>query len=495
MRLRHLSNKAIAVWGLGLEGQAALRHLPQLAGPASITGVTDGNRGAAATLAAADAVVKSPGISRHRPDVAALANAGRLTSGTNLFLAETGGEGVVGVTGSKGKSTTSSLIAHLLRATGEDVELGGNIGRAPLELLTLLRPGGNRPGNREASQVTIEPFAGRFVVELSSYQCADAEDSPEVGVLTALFPEHLDWHGSVEAYIADKCNLFAHRRDAITIVDTTNPLVATVLDRLPGPAPFGLPGGIHVDDEMIVRRGRRVLFPLSASPLRGAHNASNLCAALTVLDVLGRDPAVAEGALASFQPLPHRLEVVGEVGGRLVMDDGMSTAPAATIAAVDSFPGRFVTLLVGGHDRGLDLAELVLALSVRSEPTLVVTMPPSGDRLAEELAQQLARPITRALVDPTAGIVGPTGVGAVADLTMKGSGAVAGLGTTETVVTDGLGAAVSVALARTPPGGVILLSPAAPSFGAFRDYKERSAAFRRLTGTTPPAASTPTTNC
>lgn len=425
MRLRQLSNRAVAVWGVGVEGEAALRLLPVLAGPASVVGVADGDLGAESVLAGADVVVKSPGISRHRADVAAIAADGRLTSGTNLFLAETGGERVVGVTGSKGKSTTTSLISHFLGFAGERVELGGNIGRAPLELLGVHAP------------------PDRFVVELSSYQCADAEDSPEVGVLTALFPEHLDWHGSLAAYVEDKCNLFAHRTDSTTVIDGTNELVGTIAERLPGPVPFGVPGGVHVEDGIVVA-GRRRLFPLAASPLPGPHNAANLCAALTVLDVLGHDPAAAEGALASFQPLAHRLEVVGEVGGRLVVDDGMSTAPPAAIAALASFPGRAVTVLVGGHDRGLDYGELVSVLAGRAEPTLVVTMPPSGDRIAAEVG-------SRAPV----------------------------------VVTGGLDEAVAVALDRTPPGGVVLLSPAAPSFGAFRDYKERSAAFRRLVGLPP----------
>jgi UDP-N-acetylmuramoylalanine--D-glutamate ligase len=422
MRLPQLTGKRVAVWGLGVEGRAAMALLPTLARPASLVAVTDADGSAADVLREADAVVKSPGISRHREDAEALAAAGVLTSGTNLFLAETGGRGVVGVTGSKGKSTTSALLAHLLVALGEKVELGGNIGRAPLELLA------------------VEPRPGRFVVELSSFQCADAEDSPEVGVLTALFAEHLDWHGSLAAYIDDKCNLFAHRADAVTVVDGANALAASVSGRLPNPVPFGVPGGVHVDGGA-VWAGRRRLFGLEASPLVGGHNGSNLCAALTVLSVLGHDPAAAEPALGSFRPLPHRLEVVGDVDGRLVVDDGLSTAPPAAIAALAAFPGRPVTILLGGHDRGLDYGQLATAVADRPDPTLVLTLPASGARLAA--------------------VIG---------------------GRADVVTTAGLEEAVAVALERTPAGGVILLSPAAPSFGEFRDYRERSAAFRRLLG-------------
>ena len=422
MRLRQLTGKRVAVWGLGVEGRAAMALVPALARPASLVAVTDSDEATPDVLRAADVVVKSPGISRHREDARALAAAGVLTSGTNLFLAETRGRCVVGVTGSKGKSTTSALVAHLLAALGENVELGGNIGRAPLELLA------------------VDPRPDRFVVELSSFQCADAEDSPEVGVLTALFAEHLDWHGSLAAYVDDKCNLFAHRGDAVTVVDGANALTASVTDRLPHPVPFGVPGGVHVDDGA-VWAGRRRLFGLGASPLVGGHNAANLCAALTVLAVLGHDPAAAEEALGSFRPLPHRLEVVGDIGGRLVVDDGLSTAPPAAMAALAAFPGRSVTILLGGHDRGLDYAELATAVAERADPTLVLTLPASGARLAAEIGDRA-----------------------------------------DVVTTAGLEEAVAVALERTPAGGVILLSPAAPSFGDFRDYRDRSAAFRLLIG-------------
>ena len=453
--LAGLTGRRVVVWGWGNEGRAAQRLLTHHALPASVTVIDDADapsdehvrRGADArhALALAEVIVKSPGVSPYRVDVVAAATTATLTGGTALWFEETGGERTIAVTGSKGKSTTSSLIAHLLEGLGAGVALAGNVGRALLDLLDddLLTSGTAAP-------------AGRWnVLELSSFQTAEVDHSPVVGVLTALFPEHLDWHLSVERYYADKINLFGHRPSAVVAANIDNADVAARLHLLPNPLPYGRPGGIHPTDATIADAGGETLLALDASPLLGRHNAINLCGALSAVRAVGFDLAaeIASGrlpaALASFRPLAHRLERVGEVGGRLVVDDGLSTAPQAAVAALAAFAERPVSIIVGGHDRGLDYGALAAAVGSRSQPTWVLGVPESGPRIMERVAAEPA---------------------------------VSANDQVNTVCFDDFDDAIVRALEVTPRGGVILLSPAAPSFGRFTNYVDRSRHFRHLVG-------------
>ena len=427
LRLADLTGRSVAVWGLGVEGRAAVELLPGLCAPAAITTVVDGEQ-PLALLEQADVVVASPGVSRHREEAVRLRRAGRLTGGTALLLAERAGAGVVGVTGSKGKSTTTGLLRDLWQALAGPVDLGGNLGRAPLALL-------------------VPPAADRVALEVSSFQASDVEVSPEVGVLTALVPDHLDWHGSFEAYVDDKLNLFAHGCRAVVVDGMVAPAVA---DRLPDAVRSGVADGWHADhDAGVVRLGRRPLLPLAASPLLGPHNARNLCAALTALDVLGLTPAgridEVEAALRRYAPLPFRLEVVGEVDGRRVVDDSISTNPSAAVAALASFPDRPVAVVLGGDDRRrLAYDGLAAAVADRRPWTLAVCTGAAGDRIAALLPPERA------------------------------------------VVADGFDDAVRLAVERCPRDGVVLLSPGAPSFDEFTSYRERGARLRTLLDLPPP---------
>ena len=448
MRLRDLAGRRVVIWGWGNEGRAARHILERHAPPSSLVVVDDQSRpsdaevlrgaDAAAAIAAADVIVKSPGVPPRL-----LTGLGKpVTGGTKLWFAETGGDRTIGVTGSKGKSTTASLIAHLLEAIGEPVVLAGNVGRALLDVLDV-----------DLSDGTA---ALRWnVLELSSFQCAEVEYSPQIGVLTALFPEHLDWHGSIDRYYADKINLFQHRSDIVSVVNAANPNIAARLakrtDELVNVIPYGTSAGLHPVDGWIVDSGLRRIASLARFALLGGHNAVNVCGALTVLRALGfdaSDPTV-QAALDTFRPLDHRLQPLCEIDGRLVVDDGLSTAPDAAVAALAAFDDRPVTILVGGHDRGLDYGVLFAAIAARTQPTYVLGVPDSGGRIVDGIADS---PL----------------VGAISFADFDD--------------------AVGFALSETPPGGVILLSPAAPSFGRFADYKARSAHFRELLGLSASAA-------
>ncbi len=462
MRVRDLTGRSVVVWGYGMEGRASVRLLLRHARPAKLTVVVDGDEVPVmdsefddvavvrssnnVVVRGVEVIVKSPGVSPyHGPFADAVAGRDVLvTGGTALWFAETNGDRTVAVTGSKGKSTTSTLVAHLFAAVGRPATLAGNVGRALLDVL-----------DEELSGGLAASDDAWYAVETSSFQAAEVRNSPEVGVLTALFPEHLDWHGSVERYYTDKCNLFAHRGDIGVAANADNAEVARRIDALPGVRTYGSSVGLHARSTAVCRPDGTVVVDTAGSALRGRHNVLNLCGALTALELAGVDLAAHSDALssaiASFRLLAHRLEVVGEVGGRLVVDDSLSTAPEAAVAALAAFDDRPVGIIVGGHDRGLDYSTLASALALRTTPTWVCGVPNSGERIVPLIEKALERAGTdRSIVR----------VEAFSDFDD----------------------AVHRAAAVVPPGGVILLSPAAPSFGRFANYAERGLHFRSLLG-------------
>ncbi len=437
MRLADLAGKRVAVWGCGREGQAALAALRARL-PGQRVGLfcsdeetarlpdRDGlDLGGAApdadALAAFELVVKSPGISAYRPELLAAAARGtRFVSGTALWFGEHPAARVIAVTGTKGKSTVASLVAHCLRGLGRRTALAGNIG---LPLLELLDP----------------PQAPDWwVVELSSFQTREPP-AVDVAVINNLYEEHLDWHGTRARYAADKLALAGVARTLV--LNWTQPELVERIGAHPHRIAFGDAGGWHVADGA-VRRGTRRVLPLEGLPLAGAHNARNVSAALAALEAAGEDALAAAAAVATFRPLPHRLQRLGGRDGLVWVDDSIATTPQATLEALASFAGAPVAVLVGGFDRGLDWQPFAHALRGQP-PALVVTMGANGDRIAALLHER---------------------------------------GGFRVASTFALADAVRLAREALPPGGVVLLSPGAPSFDQFRDYAERGRAFATLAG-------------
>jgi len=429
------------LWGAARESAAVIRAANRLQIPFDGVVVDDGEgpdslesltviRGTDARLALlnAEIVIRSPGVSRYRPEVEALRAKGVITTtATNLWFAEPHSH-VIAVTGTKGKSTTSSLIAHLWRALGFSVCLAGNIGRPPIDYL-----GEDEPQH--------------WVIEVSSFQASDLDASPDVGVLTSLSPEHLDWHGSDARYIEDKLNVFLQSKATKTVVNMCDPGARSVANRLPNVIASGAAPGVHVDGGWFAH-GTEQLFPTSVLGLVGSHNLQLACAALTALEASGIDLVARRSelssALGTFEALPHRLRLIAEHNGVSYVDDGLSTTPVATIAALEAFADRHVSLLVGGYDRGLSYVDLAGTIAERNAPTHVLALPDNGSRIAADIHNALARAPSSA-----------TRVEEVASLEE----------------------AVQIAVALTPVGGVVLLSPGAASFGRFQDYADRSAQF------------------
>lgn len=450
MRVADFGAKRVAVWGLGSEGLAVVRAirtrqpdreftvLEEAANPAWPDWLqadekirNQSGRVTEATLREFDVVIRSPGISIYRPEIVAAKQAGvTFTSGTNLWFAENPGCKTVCVTGSKGKSTTTHLIRHLLERFGTRAVEAGNIG-VPLLDLTNLRG------------ETV------CVVELSSYQLSDFEGTPTVAVLLNLYPEHLDWHHGEAAYFQDKAKLLK-RVTRARIINWQDTRARSFGEPLGNIVYFNSDDGFHHDAAAVYRR-RKPWIELSDIQLLGEHNLSNLCAALTAVEQCGvrLEKENVREALRDFRGLDHRLTKLGERDGVLYVNDSIATIPQATVAALRAFLGRPTTVLIGGYDRGLDPQEFA-AMVLRESPFAVVTLPGTGAVLAQRL---------------------------------RGLTAGAAEGKTPTIhEAASLEEAAMVARELTPVGGVALLSPGAPSFNSHRNFVERGKAFAKAVG-------------
>jgi UDP-N-acetylmuramoyl-L-alanine---L-glutamate ligase len=444
-----LRGARVGVWGLGREGLASVRKLaslglepvlvddrPEAVAIDGLPVLTTGYGGLAA-LEKCDAVVKSPGISRYRPEVARLEERGvPVAGGLGLWLQETDTDRVLLITGTKGKSTTASIAGHLLNGLGGRTLVGGNIGQPPYD--------------PEVAPAAGEAPWAYWVIEVSSYQATDLPCSTPVVAVTSLHPDHLDWHGGVDRYYRDKLSICSLPGADLTVANGDSDLIR---DRaaLLGPRVEW----VHATDDA----DATWMEPLG---LIGGHSRRNALIAARCLRAMGipgaTDDQALRAAAAGFVPLDHRLQVTGTVDGVTFVDDSLSTNVLPTLAALDAFPGRRVALIVGGHDRGIDYAPLAAGLRDRPAPTLVLTLPDSGARIHAELDAALAGSPPGS---PPGSSSQVAGVVDCADL--------------DTAVARGFGWA--------RPGGVVLLSPAAPSFGHFRDYRDRGEAFARAAAT------------
>ena len=460
-----LADRRVALWGWGREGRAAYRAIrereavsgerqqltlfcpPGEVDDANSMGDADFHVETEATgeaLSAFDVVVKSPGISPYRPEVVSASERGtRFLGGTAMWFAEHADDGTMQrtfcVTGTKGKSTTTALLAHLLRAAGLRTALAGNIGLPLLEL----------------ANETVDAWA----IELSSYQTRDVADSgahPRIAIVTNVYPEHLDWHGSEQRYVEDKLALLTEAKPGIAVLNAEDATLASLSLPDSDIRWYGDERGWHLREDAL-HRGADFVMDTAALPLPGRHNRGNLCAVLTALEAFGLDAVSLAPHAASFQPLPHRLQPVGERDGIAYVDDSISTTPHATLAALALYCDRPVAVLVGGHDRGLSWEEFVDAMRVDA-PVAIVTL---GHDVAGQNGDRI-----HALLAPLAA----QGLFALSQA-------------------RDLEDALPLARTALPDGGVLLLSPGAPSFGLYRDYVARGRRFAELAGFDPQAIS------
>jgi UDP-N-acetylmuramoylalanine--D-glutamate ligase len=437
MRVAELRDKNLVIWGTGKEGLASAelvhKHFPEKdftfvdEGPGASTvnvnhktfAVARSKEAIAGVVAEAEVVIKSPGVSLYHPLLEKEKARGcRITSLMNLWMADKPEACVIGVTGTKGKSTTATLLNHVLNDMGKKSAVLGNIGT---------------PVTKCAAGVDF------IVMEVSSYQAANFSEMCDVGVLTSLFPEHLDWHRSLEKYYRDKANLLAHSTTKIVEAAALKTLGEHGL-RLENPLTFDVEEGFHVVGEGVYA-GPRPVGRLTNAFLSRAHNHGNVCAVLQVVSALGLDAAAALKAMESYRGLPHRQYELGEKDGVLYVDDSISTTPQSAIAAMEVYRQRPLTLIAGGFDREIDYAPLVDYVAEKRINS-VVCMGPSGKRIFDALKQ-------------------------------RGANA---------YFCENMQETVAWAKKMTPTGGVLLLSPAAPSYGMFKNYIERAESFCAAAG-------------
>jgi UDP-N-acetylmuramoylalanine--D-glutamate ligase len=437
--ISELQGRDIAILGLGEEGLSAhrylRRHLPQQAItvyneqalPEAVTRLLDPALDrlvtgpfTAAALGRHQVLLRSPGVSPYRPELsAAAANGVCFTSASNLWFAANPHSNAVCITGTKGKSTTTALVRHLLNAAGLRAEVAGNIGRPLLDC---------PPGD-----------ADWWVVELSSYQLHDLAARPRLAALLNLSDEHLDWHHGAGNYRRDKLRLAAMVDPQQLVVNWADLELRKLFADSPGVLWSGHEQGIHHRDGALFD-AQQLLLEQAPAALPGRHNLENLATALTIARQVAPLPPDPGQVLAGFAGLPHRLKPVLEQHGLQFIDDSLSTTPVATLAALEALQGRPVTLLLGGLDRGLDWQPLCDRFKAAA-PYAVIGMPASGAKLVRQL--------------------GDAGLHAEGGLHTSAS----------------LDEAVVLARRITPAGGVVLLSPGAPSFPHFQNYRARGAAF------------------
>jgi UDP-N-acetylmuramoylalanine--D-glutamate ligase len=434
---------SIAILGIGREGQVAWRYLREQypeknltliaeepADPGFSEQLTENDSLVIGPLSDAglgsfDVLVRSPGISLYRKSMQqAIDKKTKIVTPSSLWFADHPDEKTICVTGTKGKSTTSALLAHMLRACGFRVRLAGNIG---LPLLAC-----------EDLEVDW------WVVELSSYQLADLQASPDISVILNLSSEHLDWHGSEERYHQDKLRLASLAGCNPVVANARDPILKAALSGRKNVVWFNSGSGFLARSDGL-REGGNEVRAIIPEGLPGLHNLSNLAAALTVVSQIGADLQSALNSLPAFSSLAHRLQTLGEHGDVQFVNDSISSTPFATVAALEAFAGREVTLIIGGLDRGLDWTPYMG--SVRELlPCAVIGIPDNGPRIVRQMKDLDLIPL-------------------------KGLHESANLSD-----------AVELAKGLTPRGGIVLLSPGAPSFPQFRDYRDRGKQFAQLCG-------------
>lgn len=373
----------IAILGFGSQGVSSLEYWNT---PENTVTICDGNdlleipegiesrlgEGYMEGLDEFDLIARSPSV--HPRTIAELNSEETLkkvTTNTNEFLRVCPTRNMIGVTGTKGKGTTSTLITRMLEAANLQVHLGGNIGTPPLQML--------KDNIKDTDWV---------VLELANFQLIDIKYSCRTAICLMIEPEHQDWHGEMEDYVIAKSQLFKHQQsDDTAIFFANNEISRRIASNSPGHVIpfFAEPGAIVKDDTIMI--DNTVICDLSDIQMLGAHNRQNVCAAVTAVWPIIKDPALLRKAILNFTGLPYRLEHRRTVKDIRFYNDSFATAPGAAIAAINSIPGPKVMIL-GGHERGLPLDDLAKRIaSPETEIRKIIVIGEAGPRLAKTLEQ------------------------------------------------------------------------------------------------------------
>ena len=425
--LNRLRGKRILILGFGREGKSSLRflnkYLPEavvaVADKNAMEGVTHSGEGYLEAMYDYDIVIKTPGVSLLDFDTKGV----EITSQTDLFLSQFHSQ-TIGITGTKGKSTTTSLIYHLLKESGHDAILTGNIGIPCFDIMEDIKP------------------ESIVVYELSAHQLEYVHNSPRVGVLLNVFEEHLDHFGTISRYKAAKLNIMRYMgEDDVAVIhedlleDAWRFFVNNIVFSLFDISEF-------VDETKL--------------PLIGKHNLLNVKAALLACYAFNDiDCDALLPYLYTFKPLEHRLERVGTFCDVTFVNDSISTIPQAAISACEAL-GRVDFLLLGGFDRGIDYQPLADYMKEHPVPHLLFTGK-AGERMMS-LIDGVSTGSTTCNTEVPEPVEGPT----------------------QMIYYSSMEEAFAYLATHAQPGDVCLLSPAASSYDQYKNFEERGVKFKRL---------------
>ena len=375
-----------------------------------------------------DVVFKSPGIVLERPENEYRCS---ILSQTEVFF-QCFRDQIIGITGTKGKSTVTTLLYHLLKQAGMDALLVGNIGIPALDHMEEVKPD------------------TRIVFELSCHQLEYMTVSPHIGILVNIHEEHLDHYGTMEKYVEAKHHIFKNQGpDDILICNVQClPEEGTCPSGLIRAGMDGSGKELDVvqeqDGTWVHFRGKSFCIPTDEIKLLGQHNYFDIAVAYGVCSILGMDDQVFARGLKTYEPLPHRLQYIGEREGVKYYDDSISTICDTTIQALKTLKDTD-TVLIGGMDRGIDYRELIEYLSDCPVPHIIL-MEATGKRIYQEIHKYYPEFKNRARL----------------------------------ILAEHLEDGVKRARQITRPGTSCVLSPAAASYGIFRNFEERGETFSRL---------------
>ncbi len=424
----------VAIVGFGVEGQSAARYYLE---QGSQVTVLDMQKHAVIppqyhkvlgedyldSLERFDLIVRSPIMHPYKL-AAKLKQPVPITSSVIEFFDHCPAQ-VIGVTGTKGKSTTASLIAHMLETAGKKTWLAGNIGVPVLDILKDIKS------------------SDWVVLELSSFQLQDLKHSPHIGVMLHIGIDHLDYHQDEKEYREAKAPLWQYQySDDIAVYRAEDPLLEEMLrlsaaqTKIPFCSDHALSRGAYIADGAVYYDEHKIC-KISDVPLLGAHNLENICAAVAACYDIIHDTDILERAIKTFKSLPHRLQPIAEIDGVQYIDDSISTNPDTAIAALKTFPEPKVVIL-GGSDKGLNFTDLATEIT-RSNVKYIIIMGSTANKIVESLKKVRFSDFQ----------VGP----------------------------DDMHEVVKISSQKAEPGNIVLLSPGCASFGLFRNYKDRGEQF------------------
>jgi UDP-N-acetylmuramoylalanine--D-glutamate ligase len=451
MTKKNLKNKKVAVLGLGVEGKDLVEFLLKKKADVSVFDQKDeekldfskldkkalnlflGKDYSLDKLVKFDVIYRSPGVYRYLPQLVKAGKRGvEISSAVKLFF-ELSPSKIIGVTGTKGKGTTATLIYEILKKAGKKVFLAGNIGKPYLALLPKL---------------TKDSWV---VLELSSFQLIDIAQSPHIAVVLNITVDHLDWHKDKKEYVRAKENIVRNQKEtdyAVINADYKTPksFVKITKAKTYFFSRKSIVNGCYSSKGQIVLsqgKQKEVVGKVENLLLRGEHNLENVTASVLAARIAGADIKSIKEAVFSFKGLEHRLELVGEIDKISFFNDSFATGPQPTIAAVESF-FEPTTLILGGSEKGLDYTELGRKIAERKNISNII--------LIGEVAGKIRLSLKKA--------------------GFKGKIISLGKSSMERIVKK--------AFAITPKGGVVLLSPAAASFDMFENYKDRGEKFKKV---------------